>query len=240
MSEDPIDKITGREVFVSKSKEPVIIRARGGKKALITESDVKRACGSGGVIYVTGEYIITPFAQDLIKGTGVRVELVQDQESKEKLEPIPPDCVKSIAIGSDHRGYALKEELKNFLLKEGYRITDVGTNKPERCDYPDFASAVARLVSSGNCERGIMIDSTGIASTIVVNKFKGIRGALCHTTDQARSSREHTDTNVLVLAGDLIAPQLAKEIVNIWLKTPFLGGHYAERLKKIKLIEEGN
>jgi len=238
MPDEIIDNIMGKGVFTGKPEEEFVLRAKSGGKVLITEADVRRALASGGVLKFTGEPIITPFAADLIKGTGVKLVRVDQETQGQVQKSAPPDYVKTIVIGADHRGYPLKEELKKFLLKEGYKVVDVGCDKPERCDYPDFAVRVARMVANGDAERGIMIDSLGIASSIVVNKIKGVRGALCSEVSYARASREHNDANVLVLGGDVVAVQLAKDITTVWLKTPFLGGHYLERLKKVKRIEE--
>jgi len=139
-----------------------------------------------------------------------------------------------IIIGSDHAGFDLKE-----ALKEAFReMIDIGTDSGESVDYPDFGARVARAVSSGGYERGILICGSGVGMSIVANKVPGIRAALCTDTDTARLSRMHNDANVLVLAGRRTDPETAVAIVTVWLDTPFEGGRHARRLDKIRKIEE--
>jgi len=142
-----------------------------------------------------------------------------------------------ISIACDHRGYSLKEELKTFLSKEGFAVEDKGTSSEESVDYPDFGSLVAQQVSSGSCECGILICSTGIGMSIVANKFPHVRAALCADVDTARQCREHIDANVLVLAGSCIKGEAARVITKTWLETPFQGGRHQRRLDKITSLE---
>ncbi len=146
--------------------------------------------------------------------------------------------VKRIAIGADHGGFPLKEELKKSLKADGYTVKDVGTNSTDAVDYPDFAVQVARLVASGDCDRGIMIDSLGIASSMVANKVRGIRSAMCYDLTTAKSSREHNNANVLTLGGKIIDDKLAREIVSAWLSTDFAGGRHWPRVNKIMAVEK--
>jgi len=125
-----------------------------------------------------------------------------------------------LAIGSDHAGYALKEEIKVFLSRQ-HEMSDVGTFSEESCDYPDYAEKVCQLVLSGKCERGILICGTGIGMSIRANRFNGIRAALCHDTFTANRAREHNDANVIALGSQVVDPALAKELVTIFLKTGF-------------------
>jgi ribose 5-phosphate isomerase B len=143
----------------------------------------------------------------------------------------------SIAIGADHGGYPLKETLKAHLISLGYAVTDCGTNSADAVDYPDFAYAVARLVSEGKAWRGIVVDGAGIGSAMAANKVPGVRAALCYDHATAVNSREHNDANVLTLGAGLIGPGLAKQIVEAWLKTDFGGGRHAKRVDKIVEIE---
>ncbi len=143
-----------------------------------------------------------------------------------------------IALGADHGGFSLKEDLKTFLTEQGYAIKDCGTYSPEAVDYPDIAYAVARLVSDGECWRGIIIDGAGIGSCMVANKVPGVRAALCYDLSSARNSREHNDANVLTLGGQLIGPGLARQIVELWLTTEFGGGRHARRVEKIMKTEQ--
>jgi ribose 5-phosphate isomerase B len=145
--------------------------------------------------------------------------------------------VQWIAIGSDHGGYDVKEALKVFLRESGYRITDVGTFDKQSVDYPDYAFKVAKKVASGECERGIMIDGAGIGSSMVCNKVKGIRAALCYDKKTIINSREHNNANVLTLGGPLHTIDDLKEMVKIWLDTPFAGGRHWKRINKMMAIE---
>ena len=142
-----------------------------------------------------------------------------------------------IAIGSDHAGFELKEQIKNILLERHTTITDVGTTTEESVDYPDFGLKVAELVSGGEVERGILICGTGIGMSIVANKVKGIRAALVFDLYTAIQSRRHLDANILVLGGRVTGKGLAEEIVKSWLDTPFEGGRHQRRIDKIKAWE---
>ena len=143
----------------------------------------------------------------------------------------------SVAIAADHGGYLLKETLKAHLTSLGYSVIDCGTNSTEAVDYPDFAYAVARLVSESKAWRGIVVDGAGIGSAMAANKVPGVRAALCYDHTTAVNSREHNDANVLTLGAGLIGPNLAKQIVETWLKTEFGGGRHAKRVDKIVEIE---
>jgi len=143
-----------------------------------------------------------------------------------------------ISIACDHRGFSLKEELKEFLSKEGFTVEDKGPSNEESVDYPDFGSLVAQKVSKGSCDRGILICSTGIGMSIVANKFPHVRAALCADVETARQCREHIDANVLVLAGSRINSKLARLIIKTWLGTPFQGGRHQRRLDKITVFEK--
>ncbi|KUK12082.1 MAG: Ribose-5-phosphate isomerase [Moorella sp. 60_41] len=143
-----------------------------------------------------------------------------------------------IALGSDHGGYHLKEEIKKFLEEAGVLYRDFGCFNPEAVDYPDYARQVAEAVARGEFERGILCCGTGIGVAIAANKVPGIRAALCHDTFSARASREHNDANVLALGGRVIGPGLAREIVKTWLEAGFTGGRHARRLAKIAALEK--
>ncbi len=144
---------------------------------------------------------------------------------------------KVVAIGADHGGFELKEALKSDLAALGFEINDVGTNSKDAVDYPDFAHAVAQLVSAGKAWRGIMIDGAGIGSCIVANKVPGVRAGMAYDFSSANNSREHNDTNVLTLGAGLIGVNLAKQIVKVWLTTEFAGGRHAPRVDKIMAVE---
>ncbi len=143
----------------------------------------------------------------------------------------------TILIASDHAGFALKEKLKPYLEKKGFKIKDLGAYSDERCDYPKFAYALAKEISRGRYKRGILICKSGIGNSIVANRLPGVYAALCYNVKAARISREHNDSNVLVLGSYFVNVRLTKKIVGVWLNTKFLGGRYQRRLNQIKNIE---
>lgn len=139
----------------------------------------------------------------------------------------------TIIIGSDHAGFEAKELLKSELSRLGIPYHDVGTHSPESVDYPLYSAKVARAVSNGEFERGIAICGSGIGASIVANRFKKVRAALCVTPEMARLARAHNNANILVVAGRLTSPDLAKEILKSWLETPFENGRHQRRLTQI-------
>jgi ribose 5-phosphate isomerase B len=143
-----------------------------------------------------------------------------------------------IALGADHGGLALKETLKAYLQELNYTIKDCGTFGSESVDYPDFAYAVAKLVSEGQAWRGIMVDGAGIGSCVAANKVPGVRASMCYDLSTAVNAREHNDANVLTLGGRLIGDNLAKAIVKAWLETEFGGGRHQRRVNKIMSVEK--
>lgn len=142
-----------------------------------------------------------------------------------------------IAIGSDHGGYELKAELVTFLNKCNYDIKDFGTHSKDSCDYPVIGFEVAEAVSKGAADRGVLICRTGIGMAIIANKLPGVRAGAVYRLDMAKSSREHNDCNVLVLAADYTDEATAKEILKIWLDTESLGDRHARRVEQIKKLE---
>lgn len=142
-----------------------------------------------------------------------------------------------IAVGSDHGGFRLKEEVKNYLQEKGYQVRDFGTDNEDSVDYPDFALQAARAVAAGECQAGILICGTGIGMSISANKVKGIRAALCHDTFSARMSREHNDAQVLCMGQRVIGTGLALDIVKVWLESKFTGGRHCRRVEKIQSYE---
>ena len=146
--------------------------------------------------------------------------------------------MKAILISADHGGFLLKGKLKIYLEKKGFSVRDLGTNSPARCDYPEFAAALAKLISAKKYKRGISVCKSGIGNSIVLNRFKGVRAALCYNLKAARFSRQHNDSNVLVLGSSFVNERLAKRIVAVWLNTAFAGGRHNRRLNQIKKIEK--
>ncbi len=142
-----------------------------------------------------------------------------------------------IAIGSDHRGFSLKEEIKSHLFKLGHEVVDKGTHSEESVDYPDFGFPVALALAQGEVERGIAICGTGIGMSIVTNKVKGIRAALCTSERMAELSRAHNNSNLLALGAENQPFDISLKIVDVWLRTPFEGGRHQRRLGKIEEYE---
>ncbi|MFN3659759.1 MAG: ribose 5-phosphate isomerase B [Brevinematales bacterium] len=143
-----------------------------------------------------------------------------------------------IAIASDHAAYSLKEHLKNYLINTGYEIIDFGTHSEESMDYPDTIKLAARAVAKHEVDRGIVLCGSGIGASIVANKIRGVRAALCLDEYSAEYSRRHNDANVMVLGGRRTTPEEAKKLVDIWLSTAFEGGRHIRRIEKIHIIEK--
>ncbi|MGZ8519606.1 MAG: ribose 5-phosphate isomerase B [Candidatus Binatia bacterium] len=143
-----------------------------------------------------------------------------------------------IAIGCDHGGVELKDNLVDYLRAKGVEVCDFGTQGRESVDYPDYAREVSQRVSGGQAERGVLICTSGIGMSIVANKFPGVRAALVGDLDGARSSREHNDANILVFSGARTAAPLAQAIVDTWLNTEFAGGRHQRRIDKITQVEQ--
>jgi ribose 5-phosphate isomerase B len=198
-------------------------------KRVITAQDVP----AGGELRVPVGTIVTSSAREVAAGRGVRIlELPEDQLSA----LAPPD--RTVAIGSDHGGYRLKEALKPLLESLGLEARDVGVSEEKPADYPDIAHLVAKLVGSGTATRGVIIDGAGIGSCMAANKVPGIRAALCYDKASARNGREHNDSNVLTLGARLLTQTQAEDVLRTWLETPFAGGRHQARVQKIMDIEQ--
>lgn len=143
-----------------------------------------------------------------------------------------------IAVACDHGGLALKQVLLDYLQKNGYEVCDFGTDTADSCDYPDYALPAAEAVARGECERGILICSTGIGISIAANKVRGIRCAHCHDTYSAKYTRLHNDANMIAFGQKIIGDGLMLEIVDTFLHTEFEGGRHQRRVDKISAIEE--
>lgn len=141
-----------------------------------------------------------------------------------------------IAIGADHGGFELKEKVRAFLDQEGIKYKDFGAYSTDSVDYPDYAKKVGKAIQDGECEQGILICSTGIGIGIAANKMTGIRAALCHDLMTARLTKEHNDSNVLVMGGLVVGPGLAMEIVKTFLETPF--SQVDRHQRRVNKIEE--
>jgi len=202
------------------------------RRRIIGETDVM-AAQAGGTLTIPAGAIITPLARDLARQRRIRFVTEPGSASNSTT----PWRGQIIALGADHAGLELKEVLKKYLAELGCVVKDCGTFTTQAVDYPDFAYAVAKLVADGSAARGIVVDGAGIGSCMVANKVPGIRAALCYDKATAVNSREHNDANVLTLGGRMIQPDAAKEIVKIWLATPFGGGRHARRVEKMMQVE---
>jgi ribose 5-phosphate isomerase B len=204
----------------------------------VTEADVL-AAPSGGKLSVPAQAMVTPLARD----TAIerRVELVREPDvllDAATTMPSASSGAKIVALGADHGGYAMKEDLKKHVADLGYEVIDCGPADTAAVDYPDFAYAVAKLVSEGHAWRGIMVDGAGIGSCMTANKVPGVRAAMCYDHATAVNSREHNDANVLTLGGVLVGSNLARQIVKTWLETEFGGGRHARRVDKVSAVEQ--
>jgi ribose 5-phosphate isomerase B len=212
-------------------------------RPVVTERDVLDALKQGKKsITIESNTIITAAAKDTAAKSKVQFSIgIQHQAVLPAQPAIPPPSkgtAMKIAIGSDHGGFPMKETIKNTLIEQGHSVVDVGTDSEKACDYPDFAYAVALLVSTGKVERGIMIDGVGVASSIVDNIVPGVRSVPSFDEFVARSSREHNNANMLTLGGKTMGIEVAKSIVKIWLETPFGGGRHQPRVDKIADVEK--
>lgn len=195
---------------------------------LITEEDV-RSAPAGSTLRINEKALITPLASDTARARHItfeRAPVVTGQN------PVP----RRIAIGADHGGFEMKEELKKVLDNLGCRYQDFGTNSTSAVDYPDFAQAVALAVSRKTCDLGIMIDGAGIGSCMVANKIPGVRAAMCYDEASARNSREHNGANLLTLGGKTISNDRMREIVKVWLSTDLTEERHRRRVAKIDAL----
>ena len=142
-----------------------------------------------------------------------------------------------LLIASDHAGFNLKEKLKVYLQKKSISVKDLGTNSLERCDYPLYAYELAKNISSGKFKRGILICKSGIGTAIVANRLPGVRAALCDNLRIVKLSRQHNDSNILVMGSAFVKVDLAKRMVSAWLNTKFLGGRHLRRIQLINQID---
>jgi ribose 5-phosphate isomerase B len=200
-------------------------------RPVLTAQDLEKIA-DGGEIAIAPDTLITPLARDTaaLRGISIRVE-------HPKSESASTNYARTVALGADHGGYALKEQLKNYLREWGYTPLDLGTSSTDPVDYPDFAEVVANAVVRGEAWRGVVIDSAGIGSAIAANKVPGARAALCYDRASAKNSREHNDANILTLGAKMISEETAREVLATWLATNFAAGRHQKRIDKIRAIE---
>ncbi|MBV6445463.1 MAG: ribose 5-phosphate isomerase B [Ignavibacteriales bacterium] len=215
------------------------------KKILITEDEVIAAYRRGEQNLSAGkEYVFTPLALDRIKALGMSIGADTPEDKSEKTEKqtkaITDFSGLKVCIGGDHTGFQLRKVIIQFLQGKGIAVEDLGSYSEESCDYPDFAKAVASLVSKGSVHFGIVVDATGNPSAITANKFKGVRAANCFNEFIAKSAREHNNANILALGAKAIGEETVKSILEAWLSSQFLGERHQKRLDKIAKVEELN
>ena len=207
--------------------EPEFTRDESSKM-VITEDDV-RGLEEGARLRVAEGARLTPLAADIVRER--RIELVRRTPRRGSRER------KMIAVGADHGGFPMKEELKAFLSELGHTVHDFGTDSEDAVDYPDFAHAVARAVSDGRADVGIIIDGAGVGSCMTANKVPGVRAAACYSVAVAKNSREHNDANVLTLGSKTITSAEMREIVSAWLATEISEDRHRKRVAKIVAVE---
>jgi ribose 5-phosphate isomerase B len=196
-------------------------------KSVITEDDV-RGLESGSVLRIAETARLTPLAADIVSEKKIQiVRRVPRHGSKNS---------RLIAVGADHGGFKMKEDLRNFLTELGHRVQDLGTYSEEAVDYPDFAHAVAKAVSESTSDVGIIIDGAGVGSAMTANKVPGVRAAACYSVAVARNSREHNGANVLTLGSKTISSTEMREIVSAWLNTEITEDRHKKRVAKIDAI----
>jgi ribose 5-phosphate isomerase B len=201
-------------------------------RPVLTTRDLENT-PDGGEITIAPDTLITPLARDEVERRKIAMRVAE--ASKQNAHS---HFGRVVALGADHGGFALKEDLKTYVRDWGYTPLDLGTSSAEAVDYPDFAEAVANAVVRGDAWRGVVIDSAGIGSSIAANKVPGARAALCYDRATARNSREHNDANILSLGARLIPADAAREILAVWLETEFGGGRHQKRVDKIRAIED--
>jgi len=198
-------------------------------RQVYTEGDIP----DSGELRIAEGSIVTPSARERAQALGV---LIKEVPAEQLAGLAPPE--KTVAIGSDHGGFRLKQELLEVLAELGLAARDVGVFEETAADYPDIALQVAELVAQGKAGRGVIVDGAGIGSAIAANKVPGIRAALCYDVASARNSREHNHANVLTLGGRLLTSSQAQTVLRTWLATPYGGGRHQARVDKITAIEK--
>jgi ribose 5-phosphate isomerase B len=200
-------------------------------RPVLTAQDLEKIADNG-KIAIAPDTLITPLARDAAAERGITIRVEQP-----KSESAASNYAQVVALGADHGGYVLKEQLKKYLRDWGYTPLDLGTDSTEPVDYPDFAELVANAVVRGDAWRGVVIDSAGIGSAIAANKVPGARAAQCYDRASAKNSREHNDANILSLGAKMLSDESAREILALWLETNFAAGRHQKRIDKIRAIE---
>jgi ribose 5-phosphate isomerase B len=201
---------------------------------MITEADARVLEYGSTVTLVAGGHV-TPLAQDTLNARRITIEREGSDADAAGLAPAAD--IRTVAIGSDHTGVALKGAIRQHLRGRGLAVHDLGTDSSEPVDYPDVAASVARQVARGEADAGIAIDGAGLGSTIAANKVRGVRAAMCLNQTLARYARQHNGANVLALGATLVTPAEALAIVDVFVATPMREARYIRRLAKIRALE---
>ena len=209
------------------ANEPAVTRDESSKN-VITEDDV-RGLDSGSVLRIGEDARLTPLAADIVNEKKIQIVRRTSRRGSK--------ASKLIAVGSDHGGFQMKEEIKVLLNELGHKVQDFGAYSEEAVDYPDFAHAVARAVADGSSDLGIVVDGAGVGSAMTANKVPGVRAAACYSVEVARNSREHNDANVLTLGSKTINSKQMRDIVMTWLSTEISEERHRKRVAKIDAIQ---
>jgi len=226
--EEPPQTTTRFVNTVSETTTQTAVTRDESAKSVITEDDV-RGLEPCAVLRIGEDARLTPLAADIVNEK--KIEIVRRASRRGS------KASKLIAIGADHGGFRMKEELKGVLAELGHRVQDFGAYSEDAVDYPDFAHAVARAVADGNSDLGIMIDGAGVGSAMTANKVPGVRAAACYSVDVARNSREHNDANVLTLGSKTINSKQMRDIVKTWPSTEITEDRHRKRVAKIDAIQ---
>jgi ribose 5-phosphate isomerase B len=208
--------------------DPSTVTRDESSKKVITEDDV-RGLDPGAVLRIAEGARLTPLAADIVRER--KIEIVRRSSRRGST------ATKMVAVGADHGGFKMKQDLKAFLTDSGHRVHDFGTDSEDAVDYPDYAHAVARAVADGTADVGIVIDGAGIGSAMTANKVPGVRAAACYSVELARNSREHNGANVLTLGSKTVNTAQMREIVGAWLGTEIKEDRHKKRVAKIEAIE---
>ena len=202
---------------------------------LVTEDLVVAVIKRGGdTVFVTPKAIVTPLARDLVRQQKIRFVVAADEAA---IQDTGAQKSGVVAVGADHKGFELKNQIVQMLQEAGREVTDCGVQGAQEVSYVGVAKAVADVVVEENLMTGIVVDGGGAAAAMVANKVKGIRAVSCHDVTSAKFARAHVDANVLCLGVGVVGNTVAKEIVATWLSTPFEGGRYATRVREIGEVE---
>jgi ribose 5-phosphate isomerase B len=206
---------------------------RPRRRRVVSEEQV-RDTAVGANLEAPADAVVTPLARALARERRVGIGQGED---KTAAQASPGRWNRVVALGADHGGFEMKEDLRGYVKELGYLVKDCGTLSADPVDYPDFAVAVAASVAGGECAFGIMVDGAGIGSCMVANKVPGVRAAMCYDLASARNSREHNDANVLTLGGRMVTRDMARQIVKVFLEASCTEERHLKRVRKIMDVE---